>query len=665
MPGPRDPGSQDDAGTDTTCDVFMIDSASSSDADDLAAQAAAELDAGNFPGALLLADNALAAVANHSQAQIVRAHALLANGDPGGAAQASATALQADPNSAAMRYLLAAAAGRVRLLDAAGAHVSQTGLLAEARRRHPATFRRYQHLYGDPNRPLDAFGHVDPAHLEATLRRARFRPEDYYAAIDAVARRDHRWVDLLARAATASLSPFELEPADIQILSRQRPWLAYWSMQVNTDLVFEAMLIGARRHYASWFAQRRPGASPPRPEVLLAIAIQSHLNEFVYEEMRSEAALAATLAERLRTTGRLDDAELLLLGSYRDLAGIEGIDRIDRAALGQAAHSLLATTVDEAAERRRIALAIPTVTPLDEGVSRNVRAFYEATPYPRWHQFLQLPERARPFADMVETHFPFLLPGRHRLAADIDVLIAGCGTGNAVVPALSYRGARITAFDLSLSSLAYAKQRLDALGPGRVRFVHGDLLAIEEMGEQFDVIECTGVLHHLDDPWPGVAALARILRPGGRARLSVYSRPFRQMMAPYMEASRRIERLTLGSITAKVRAARRALISERFAGAESGFLFQGNDTFSTSGFRDLLLHPVERPMTVTEFAEGCARHGLDCLGLMPTNAEQARLVAERGRPADIGAEIAFWTEREARTPLLFANMICLFFEKIG
>ena len=50
---------------------------------------------------------------------------------------------------------------------------------------------------------------------------------------------------------------------------------------------------------------------------------------------------------------------------------------------------------------------------------------------------------------------------------------------------------------------------------------------------------------------------------------------------------------------------------------------------------------------------------------MPTNADQARLLAERGRPADMAAEIAFWSQAEAQQPLLFSTMICLLFEKVG
>ncbi len=622
----------------------------------LAEQAEAEFNAGNFTGAVLLADRARAA--GDTRALVTRAHALLLSGDFGGAAQSAFTAQHLDASLGAAPYLLAAAAGRLQLVGADGAPITQEGLLAEARRLHPAEYERHAHLYGD----FEAYGHVGAETLEAALRRLRFRAEDYYPAIAAVARRDADWAALLKRAGATALTPFTLTPADIGTLSRQRPWLAYWTMQINTDLVIEAIIGAARRYYGNWLAQRSSAAGPPHPEVLLAIAAQCYLNEFICEETGPETALAAKLAERLGQGDRLDDAELLVLGSYRDLGAI---GQIDRTGLGPAALQFLAMSVDDAAARHRIAQDIPTVTSLPEGVSHDVRAFYEATPYPRWHQFARPPSADRSFDEMIAADAPFLQPGSRPLGEAIEVLIAGCGTGSAIVPALSYRGARITAFDLSLTSLAYARQRLAALGHDEIRFAHGDLLAIGEMGRQFDLIECTGVLHHLDDPWAGIAALAGILKPGGRAMLSVYSRPFRQMMAPFMAASREIEAQAPGPVTAKVRAARRDLIRQRLAGAQSGFLFKGSDLFTTSGFRDLLLHPVERPLTVAEFAQGCARHGLKCLGLMPTNVDQARLLSERGRPADMAAEIAFWAQAEARQPLLFSTMICLFFEKMG
>ena len=77
-------------------------------------------------------------------------------------------------------------------------------------------------------------------------------------------------------------------------------------------------------------------------------------------------------------------------------------------------------------------------------------------------------------------------------------------------------------------SLAVARRRLDALRDEGLRcdvkFVQGSLLDLAslEVGE-FDVIDCTGVLHHLPDPVAGLASLAQALKPGGALSLMVYA----------------------------------------------------------------------------------------------------------------------------------------------
>ncbi|MGG2362102.1 hypothetical protein ACE4Z5_24315, partial [Salmonella enterica] len=115
-----------------------------------------------------------------------------------------------DPSLSAAPYLLAAAAGRLQLTDAGGAPITQDGLLAEARRRHPEAYARHAHLYGPADRPFDTYGHVDAGALERALRRGKFRAEDYYPAIAAVARRDAGWSGLLKQAGATALTPFTL-----------------------------------------------------------------------------------------------------------------------------------------------------------------------------------------------------------------------------------------------------------------------------------------------------------------------------------------------------------------------------------------------------------------------------------------------------------------------
>ena len=60
-----------------------------------------------------------------------------------------------------------------------------------------------------------------------------------------------------------------------------------------------------------------------------------------------------------------------------------------------------------------------------------------------------------------------------------DVLIAGCGTGQQLVSKTSYENSRILAVDLSLSSLAFAKRKMQELNHSNVEFLHGDILNLK------------------------------------------------------------------------------------------------------------------------------------------------------------------------------------------
>ena len=48
-----------------------------------------------------------------------------------------------------------------------------------------------------------------------------------------------------------------------------------------------------------------------------------------------------------------------------------------------------------------------------------------------------------------------------------------------------------------------------------IEFAQADLLELGAIGRTFDVVECSGVLHHLADPFAGWRALLPLLRPGG------------------------------------------------------------------------------------------------------------------------------------------------------
>jgi len=105
-----------------------------------------------------------------------------------------------------------------------------------------------------------------------------------------------------------------------------------------------------------------------------------------------------------------------------------------------------------------------------------------------------------------------------------EILIAGCGTSQAARYALREPDARITAIDISDTSLRYTRDLQRKYNLENLELHQLPIERIREIGRSFDLVVCTGVLHHLLDPDQGLRALRDVLRPGGAMRLMVYAR---------------------------------------------------------------------------------------------------------------------------------------------
>lgn len=107
--------------------------------------------------------------------------------------------------------------------------------------------------------------------------------------------------------------------------------------------------------------------------------------------------------------------------------------------------------------------------------------------------------------------------------ADLDVLIAGCGTWQAAKYAIGHAGARVMGIDVSATSLEHTERLKQTHS---LTNLEARQLAVEnaaELDQRFDLIICTGVLHHLVDPDAGLRALRSVLKPDGAMYLMVYA----------------------------------------------------------------------------------------------------------------------------------------------
>src|SRR4029079_13355963 len=247
-------------------------------------------------------------------------------------------------------------------------------------------------------------------------------------------------------------------------------------------------------------------------------------------------------------------------------------------------------------------------TPID-AASAAVQEQYSENPYPRWIKL-----RPATAGVTLQQHLPAICPRAQfrplGKGGRFDMLIAGCGTGQwAVEAAQRFPEAQILAIDISLSSLGYAARKAREAGIGNVEFAQGDILKVGEIGRSFDVIESSGVLHHLVEPLTGWRALLAVLRPNGFMEIGLYSEAARRHVVAGRDY---IAERGYSATPDDIRRFRQDIVAMP-ADAPLKTLAAG-DFFSLSACRDLLFHVQERRFSLPEIKEFLDRERLRFLG---------------------------------------------------
>ena len=425
----------------------------------------------------------------------------------------------------------------------------------------------------------------------------------------------------------------------------------------NTDIELERFLTLARRVLLD--ATPRNGAQDGSLEFYAALTRQCFINEYVFfqneEETRRAGALRDAVTAALETGAPISPSQLLAAAAYFPLHSLSGAAQLLDRVWPEPVSAVLAQQMREPQEEAALRVTIPRLTPVTDSVSRLVQSQYEDNPYPRWVRMPRI-EKATTIARYLRQKFPLALFQPPSGGEGAAFLSAGCGTGQLALEIAQGVAANVLAIDLSLSSLGYAKRKALELGLTGIEFAQADLSELGAIGRRFDIVECSGVLHHMADPFEGWRALLSVLNPGGFMLVALYSKVARQGI---VKARQFIAEGAYGTSADDIRRCRQDLLDldeKRELGTAFG------DFFGTSSCRDLLFHVQEQRMRLPSIAAFLRDNDLTFLGF---EMDDTALQAYRRRfPDDPAAtNLDHWDVFENDHPDIFSRMYVFWAQK--
>lgn len=424
---------------------------------------------------------------------------------------------------------------------------------------------------------------------------------------------------------------------------------------INTDIETEFLLTALRRELLS--AERGILEQPAITDAICALVHQCLNNEYVWYVSDAEkkilsdklksvkntngAALAWTDVAQLAMYSRLN--EILPNSNSRETA----IGRIET--MPPCLHKFVESYLAEHDEEMSLKKTIESFGAISRSASKLVAENYEQYPYPRWISMAvpgpgERHRRLREFFDDDELAF---------LQQPFNILVAGCGTGNkAIEYALSYGNhAQVLAVDLSRASLAYAARMARKYRANNIEFLQIDLLDLPKLNRQFDIVECTGVLHHMQDPAEGGRALAECVRDGGIMHISLYSELSRREIVRLRQGyEKRIPDITSDD----VRRYRRQWMQEDPDLIDNRLPLRW-DFFDLNRCKDLLFHPLEHRYTVPQIGKLLDDLGLEFRGLETPDLILTQYWTPYPSPKD-RRNLSRWHEFELNNPDVFGNL---------
>ena len=426
---------------------------------------------------------------------------------------------------------------------------------------------------------------------------------------------------------------------------------------------FEQFLTWLRFAMLDVAARRSLAGEAEVLDCFCAIAQQCFINEYVFALMPDEVERARHMREgvvaALEAGTPVPLFSLVAVAAYFPLHALPMAGKLLQGAWPAGVRELLQQQVAAFEEEVQLRGTIPCLTLVEDTVSSSVQAQYEQNPYPRW---TKAPHASALVSLDASLHREFPLASFCNLnqTGAIDILVAGCGTGqHSIQTAQCFPGSRVLAIDLSLASLSYAKRKTQELGIKNIEYAQADILQLGTMGRSFDVIESVGTLMCLREPMEGWKILRSLLRPRGFMRIGLYSELARECVV----AARNYiaEKGYQGASAQDIRQCRQDIMAMENDARMTRLLSLG-DFYTMSECRDLIFHVQEHRHTIPRIKENLEELGLDFIGfsLEPRLVRQysARFSEDHSR-----TNLDLWNVFENENPDIFTGLYQFWVQK--
>lgn len=417
---------------------------------------------------------------------------------------------------------------------------------------------------------------------------------------------------------------------------------------------FEHLLTGLRTAILLEYI----GNTDHQPKLLgliSSLSQQCFLNEYIWTTTAEEGEVVRQLVGEIKGLAEnnkpVPAATLAIVGAYQPLHRLPCAMWLQTQAWPEALAGTIRLQLDEPLQEQRLRTQIPSVLPVADDESEQLRLQYEESPYPRW---INLPIQGDPISleKYISRIFPTLTEAERRQPDNPQILVAGCGTGLAPNHLAQHiKNASVVALDLSLNSLAYAQRKSCELSLDNVEYMQGDILNLGMLGRQFDHINCYGVLHHLKDIQKAWRALADCLTPNGTMQIGIYGEIAQR---PLEHARLFIDQGSYGSSLDDIRKCRQDMIAQK----DDTLILRLTESpsfFNMSDFRDLIFHYKKRFVTMVQLRNMIAELGLQFIGFQHSDPSINQRYLHRFPQDPAMCSLELWEQFEAEHPETFSS----------